>query len=373
MTRAIVIGAGPTGLAVAACLKDAGAEAIILEREETVGSSWRSHYDCLHLHTVRGRSGLPGMPFPPGTGRYPSRAEVVSYLEDYARAKGLAPQFGCAVTGVQSDGARWHVTHSGGTATGDIVVMCTGLNGTPRLPGWAGGFDGPVVHSSDYRNPAPFADSRVLVVGFGNSGGDIALDLARAGVAVALSVRGPVNILPKELLGVPITSFGRMSQLLGPRMADRLTAPILRAAIGRPEDYGLTSAAKGPAAMVAEDGRIPLIDMGVLDAIRDGSVLARPGVAAAEGREVCFADGSLATFDAVIAATGYEVDLRPLLGEACPALDHKGRPRVSGGPTAMRGLYFCSYRATSDGQLRASSMEAQAIAAHIADAAAPPA
>ena len=175
-----------------------------------------------------------------------------------------------------------------------------------------------------------------------------------------------MQILPKELFGVPITSFGMMSKLLGARMADRLTAPILRMKIGRPEDYGLVSAAKGPATMVAEDARIPLIDGGTLKAIRDGLITAKPGVAAVEGRDVCFADGTVSAFDAIIAATGYKVDLRPLLGDTCRALDHKGRPRVSGAPTGEPGLYFCSYRATSDGQLRASGIEARAIAAHLA-------
>lgn len=366
MSNAIVVGAGPTGLAVAACLMDAGISPVILEKADNVGSSWRRHYDCLRLHTVKGRSGLPGMPFSTAAGRYPDRSEVVEYLENYARAKGLAPRFGCEVTAIQSDGELWHVTHPEGEETAEAVILCTGLNGTPKLPQWAGAFTGPVLHSSEYRNPTRFKGQRVLVVGFGNSGGDIALDLARAGEAVALSVRSPVQILPKELFGVPITSFGKLSKMLGPRVADRLTAPILRAKIGRPEDYGLTSAAKGPATMVAEDGRIPLIDVGALGAIREGRITTRPGVAAVDGRDVCFADGSVVTFDAVVAATGYEVDLRPLLGEGCPALDHRGRPEVSGAPTSLPGLYFCSYRATSDGQLRASAIEARAIADHLA-------
>lgn len=371
--RAIIIGAGPTGLAVAACLKEAGVEPVILERAMSVGASWRGHYDCLRLHTVRGRSGLPGMPFPASADRYPTRAEVVTYLESYTQAKGLAPRFGCEVTEIRPEGSGWRVTHSGGTEVAEAVVMATGLNGTPRLPEWAGGFAGPVVHSSAYRNPEPFKGQRVLVVGFGNSGGDISLDLGRAGVAVALAVRGPVQILPKELFGVPITSFGTLSRLLGPRLADRLTAPILRMRVGRPEDYGLRAHEKGPATMVAEDGRIPLIDVGTLGAIREGLITVKPGVAAVEGQEVCFADGSLAEFDAIIAATGYEVNLRPLLGEECAALDHKGQPKVSGGPTACPGLYFCSYVASSQGQLRASSQEAEAIARHLSGMAAVPA
>jgi cation diffusion facilitator CzcD-associated flavoprotein CzcO len=306
------------------------------------------------------------MDFPATAGRYPDRQAVVDYLESYAAQKGLSPRFGSDVTRVNRQGDLWQVEHSGGQEQAEAVVFCTGLNGTPRLPDWAGDFAGPVIHSADYRNSAPFEGQRVLVVGFGNSGGDIALDLGRAGVAVAVSVRGPVQILPKEILGLPITSFGVMSKLLGPRLADRLTAPILRMHVGRPEDYGLVSANKGPATMVSEDGRVPLIDVGTLGAIREGLVAVRPGVAAVEGREVCFADGTVAEFDAVVAATGYTVDLRPLLGDDCHALDHKGRPKVSGGATDEPGLYFCSYRASANGQLRASGIEARAIAQHLA-------
>lgn len=366
MSKAIIIGAGPTGLAVAACLAKVGLETTLLERAAQVGSSWRSHYDSLRLHTVRGRSGLPGMEFPATSGRYPDRQAVVDYLESYAAVMGLSPRFGCEVSRVTRLGDLWQVTHSGGLEEAEAVVFCTGLNGSPRLPDWADDFDGPVVHSSDYRNPTPFAGQRVLVVGFGNSGGDIALDLGRAGTAVAMSVRGPVQILPKEILGLPITSFGLLSKLLGPRLVDRLTAPILRMHVGRPEDYGLVSADKGPATMVSEDGRVPLIDVGALGAIREGLVSVRTGVAAVEGREICFADGHVAEFDTVVAATGYEVDLRPMLGEDCRALDHHGRPRVSGAETREPGLYFCSYRASANGQLRASGIEAQAIAQHLA-------
>ena len=366
MKRAVVVGAGPAGLAAAACLKEAGVEVVLLERAATVGSSWRGHYDCLRLHTVKGRSGLPGMPFTSDAARYPSREEVIAYLDAYTSAQGLAPVFGAEVRSIRPEGDGWRVVHSMGEETAGAVVMATGLNGTPKVPDWPGVFEGQVLHSSDYRAPAPFAGQRVLVVGFGNSGGDIALDLARAGVAVTLSVRGPVQILPKELFGFPITSFGALSKLLGPRVADRLTAPLLRAVVGRPSDYGLTAYAKGPATMVAEDGRVPMIDVGALGAIREGIIAVKPGIDRLEGQEVRFADGSRAAFDTIIAATGYKVDLRPLLGPDCPALDPAGRPVVSGAATPARGLYFCSYRAASDGQLSASGREARAIAALIA-------
>lgn len=366
--KAIVVGAGPAGLASAACLKRIGAEVTILDRAARIGSSWRKHYARLQLHTTRGRSALPGLAMPQTRGRYPTKAEVIAYLEAYARFHGLHPQLGCGVQAVAPAQDGWRVTHDGGESVADIVVFATGLADAPRLPEWTSEFDGPVVHSSGYDTAAPYAGQRVLVVGFGNSGGDIALDLAEGGAQVTMSVRGPVNIVPKELFGVPITSLTLINRILGPRIADAATGPILRAVLGRPEDYGLRAAAKGPARQVAEDGRIPLIDCGTLAAIKAGQVAIKPGVTRVAGRVVRFADGSDAVFDAVIAATGYDVDLRGLLGNS-PVLDDAGRPRVSGAATGAPGLYFCSYRAAPNGQLNRMGQEAKAIAADVAAAA----
>ncbi len=350
-------------MAAGAALQDQGFAVEILERARAVGTSWRNHYDCLHLHTARGRSGLPGLAMDASVGRYPSRDAVISYLERYAAHHQLNPRFGVMVTGVKRDGDGWIVTTDNAPTRGDVVVVATGLNATPHVATWPGEFDGPILHSSAYRNPRPFAGQRVLVVGFGNSGGDVALDLAKAGVDVTLSQRGPVNILPKELFGMPITSFGLLSKLLGYKTADLLTAPIRRLVIGRPEDYGLQSTGKGPGARVIEDGRIPLIDVGTLGAIKAGQIAVKPGIARLDAKEVAFADNSRAPFDAIIAATGYNVDLRGLLGQS-PALDANGRPKVSGGGTVERGLYFCSFRVSPDGQLFATGKEALAIAAH---------
>ncbi len=357
--KVIVIGAGPAGLAVAACLKKAGAHVTILERAAKVGSRWRMHYDRLRLHTVRGRSALPMMPMPRSAGRYPSREDVVRYLEGYAEAFDLQPLFGCAVSQVERANEGWCVTHDRGEEVGDAVVFATGMAETPSLPEWVGDFTGNLVHSQGYRNASDFVDQKVLVVGFGNSGGDIALDLAKAGVDVSMSVRGPVNILPKELFGVPITSFGMMSKLLGPKLADAITAPVLRWAVGQPSDYGLVAAAKGPARQVAEDGRIPLIDMGVLGAIRAGLVAVRPAVQAVAGKKITFIDEQDGAFDAVIAATGYRTDLRNMLDDHV-ALDADGHPKVSG--VGNGGLHFMSYHAAADGQLRRIGIEAKAIA-----------
>ena len=365
--RVVVIGAGPSGLACAACVKQQGAEVEILERASQIAPAWHGHYDRLHLHTHRNRSGLPMLPLPKAMGRYPSRQDFIAYLDQYAATFGLRPHFNCAVHTVRPDNGGWQVAHAHGIDQADVVIFATGLNGTPHrpeLPGQAS-FPGPVLHSSSYRNADGFKGMAVLVVGFGNSGGDIALDLAEAGVDVTLSQRGPVNILPHDLFGIPITSMGGLRKILPYRLADALTAPILRAKIGRPESYGLQSAGKGPAAQVIEDGRVPLIDNGTLAAIRAGRIKMRPGITGINGASVGFADQTKADFAAIILATGYRTDLRKLLPDSHDALDDHGRPRLCGAPSPVKGLYFCSYKASADGQLRQTGIEAKAIAKHI--------
>lgn len=366
--RAIVIGAGPAGLACSACLKKQGIEVDLLERATEIGARWRGHYDSLHLHTSRARSALPGMKMPRNWPRYPSRDQLVTYLEDYAARFDLAPLFGADVRRIEREDGLWHVSGSMGSLRAEVVVLATGVNDRPRRPEIAGldGFSGPVLHSSSYQRPEDLPGQRVLVMGFGNSGGDIALELARAGRNVSLVVRSPVNILPKELLGIPITSFGLLTRLLPYRWADRLTMPLLKAAIGRPQDYGLTASPKGPAAQVIEDRRIPLIDMGVLAAIKAGEVTLRPAVEQFEGQVVRFADGTGRDVDAVVFATGYQIDLRPLLPGIGEVLDAAGRPLVSGGRSAAPGLYFCSFVVSANGQLRQIGLEAQAIARDVA-------
>lgn len=366
--RVAVIGAGPSGLACAACLKRQGIAAEIYERTDHIGSAWHGHYDRLHLHTSRRRSGLPHLPMPKRYGRYPSRRQMIAYLEDYASTFGLHPRLGVTVRTVQPSNDGWSVTHTEGASRADAVIFATGLNGTPHRATQPGqdSFPGPILHSSDFTNAAPFKGQRVLVVGFGNSGGDIALDLAGTAAQVTLSVRSPVNILPHELFGIPITSMGGLRKILPYRWADALTAPLLRAKIGRPEDYGLRSAAKGPAAQVIEDGRVPLIDIGTLGAIKARRITARPGIAQIDGANVIFADGTTGEFDVIILATGYRTDLQPMLPDSPEALDLQGHPKTCGAPGPVPGLYFCSYKASADGQLYQSGLEARTIVRAIA-------
>jgi cation diffusion facilitator CzcD-associated flavoprotein CzcO len=224
-------------------------------------------------------------------------------------------------------------------------------------------FAGPILHSSFYRDPTPFAGKRVLVVGYGNSGAEIGLDLAEAGIDVTLSVRSPVNIIPRELFGLPILVFPIAEQSLPPRVADMINAPLLRFAIGSIEQLGLKRSSKGPLQSIAEDGRPPLIDIGTLDAIRAGRIKLRGDVASLSRESVVFKQSPAERFDAIILATGFRPDLRPLLPDAKGVLNATGAPLVSGRATSEPGLFFCGAIVSPIGQLRQIGIEARRIAA----------
>jgi cation diffusion facilitator CzcD-associated flavoprotein CzcO len=361
---AIVIGAGPAGLACAAAMGGLGLSVAILEKADKVGSVWRRHYDRLHLHTDKAHSGLPGLPMPAGYPRYPSREQVVEYLEAYAAHFGLRPLFNSTVSAVQREGAGWRVATRRKTFRSPAVVVATGWADSPHIPSWpgAGRYAGLIGHSSTYRNAAPYAGQRVLVVGYGNSGGEIALDLAENGVDVALAVRGPVQILPRELFGLPILTWAIAQSHLPAAVADFINAPAVRFAIGSVKGLGLEIAAKGPRRMIEEDRRVPLLDVGTLAAIRRGAIQVRPGIERFTADGVVFADGRAERFDAIVLATGFRPDLRPLFPQVHGVLDETGMPVATGRATPEPGLFFCGYIPSATGQLREIGIEAQRIA-----------
>jgi cation diffusion facilitator CzcD-associated flavoprotein CzcO len=364
---AIIVGAGPAGLACAATMRAVGLSVTILEKADSVGAVWRRHYDRLHLHTDRGHSGLPGMPMPSDYPAYPSRGQMVAYLESYAARFDIRPVFNAEVSRIHRDGARWYAETAQGPIIAPAIVIATGIADAPYRPSWPGSetFSGRVIHSHEYRNPDPYTGKHVLVVGFGNSGGEIALDLANAGIDVALAVRGPVQVLPRDLLGFPILSWAILYRRLPARLVDLINAPVLRLAVGNIERLGLRRAAKGPRRMVEEDGRVPLIDIGTLAKIRDGSIGIRGGIDRFTSDSVVFTGARAEPFDAVILATGFRPDLRRLMPDVQGVFDQHGMPIVTGQVTAAPGLYFCGQITVPTGQLREIGIEAQRIAGSV--------
>lgn len=363
-----VVGGGPGGLSVAYALRAHGLRAVVLERSARVGDSWRRHYDRLHLHTTRRRSALPGLPMPRRFGRWPSRDDVVRYLEKYAEHHRLEIVTGVEVSRVERtpEGTGWLLRATGGRElTGAAVVVATGFNHTPRIPDWPGRetYTGEFLHASRYRNAKPFAGRDVLVAGVGNTGAEIAVDLVEGGASrVRLAVRTPPHIVRRSTAGWPAQYSGILVRRLPVPLVDRISRLQARIAVPDLSEHGLPRPETGLYSRVME-GAIPVQDVGLIDAVRKGAVEVVAAVKGFEEGEVLLADGERVAPDAVIAATGYERGLEGLVG-GLGVLDDRGRPVAHGArtPAGAPDLYFTGFTNPISGNLREMALDARRIA-----------
>jgi hypothetical protein len=328
-----------------------------------IASSWRGHYERVHLHTDRVHSALPFRKFPARTGRYPSREHVITYLEQYAQHCQLVPRLGERVDKVRPDGEEWVTTTTSGVYRSSNVIVASGYNSVPYMPQWAGQerFRGRILHSSEYRNGKPFRNQNVLVIGFGNSGGEIAIDLHEHGARVSVAVRGAVNIVPRDILGIPILTVSIAVSLIPARLADALVAPLLRVTVGDITKLGFRKAAVGPITQIRTTSRIPLVDIGTVRLVREGHIQILGGIRSLNGSTVTFDDGSSQQFDAIIAATGFRPGVERFLETPDSVLNAGTGSRVAG----EAGLYFCGFSVTPTGMFREIGIEARRIAHHI--------
>ncbi|MCW2972969.1 MAG: monooxygenase [Thermoleophilia bacterium] len=358
----VIIGAGAAGLAAAAELQRRDIRSVVLEASDAIGSSWATRYERLHLHTHRLLSGLPGRRVPRAAGRYPSKDAYAAYLADYAAALGLDVRLGCAATSVTpAVGATgFAVSTPAARLRARAVVVATGLYGTPLLPHWPGAEElgARLTHASAYRSGSAHAGTRVLVVGVGNTGAELATDLVEQGAAhVSVAVRTVPPISPRDIAGVPSQLFGLALSSVPPTWADGLQSGLRRLGPDlRP--YGLAPPGWG----AFGDHRPPVIDVGFVQQVRAGMLEVRPALSHFDGGDAVFADGSRARFDAVVAATGYTPGLTQLLAELPDALRGDGTP-ASG---ATHGLHFLGFTPTLRGQLLEINRGARRLARTLA-------
>ncbi|MDZ4291745.1 MAG: NAD(P)/FAD-dependent oxidoreductase [Hydrogenophaga sp.] len=367
----LVIGAGPAGLATAACLAQHGERSLVIDQAREVASSWRHHYERLHLHTVKTHSALPGLPFPDSAPRYVSREGVVDYLTRYADRHGIEPELGDSVVGIEpaATGAGWITrTASGRLIASRQVVVATGANRRPRAPALPGQghFGGRVLHSREYRNAKPFANQRVLVVGMGNTGAEIALDLVEHGVRAALSVRSPVNIVYRDVLGRPTQLSSILLSKLPPALGDAAATLLRNLSVGDLGRYGLHTADVSPLRQLREDGKTPVIDVGTVARIKRGDIQVYPGIETLLHGGVRFTDGTEHPFDTVLLATGYDPALNELFPVTPLPLDARGMPTQVVGQGDLAGVYFVGFDVRQPGGLlRAIAAQAPLVAQHI--------
>jgi cation diffusion facilitator CzcD-associated flavoprotein CzcO len=338
----------------------------VLEQASAVGASWRGRYDRLRLNSSRWFSNLPGQRHPRGTGTFPSRDQMVGYLEGYARGQGLDIQVNTRVERIDRDEDGWALRTSAGDLAAEQVIVSSGYAHTPYIPDWPGRdrYDGMLLHAAAYRNPEPFRDRDVLVVGPGCSGMEIAYDLVQGGAGrVRLAVRTPPNIIIRNPIG-PLLARGVMK--LGPRRADRFMSFVRRREIGDLSEYGLPEPEEGIFSRLLRLGVAPaIVDKEVIEAIKQRRIEIVGGVESLDEAGVGLADGSRIEPEAVIAATGYRCGLEPVVGHL-GVLNDRGVPVPPTGDEAAPGLRFIGYmpRPAHIGLMaREASRTAKAIAA----------
>jgi cation diffusion facilitator CzcD-associated flavoprotein CzcO len=330
------------------------------------------HYERLHLHTVKSLSALPGLPFPPEAPRYVPRQGVVDYLDSYAQHYNLAPVFGEAALAITAIEDRWLIRCATGREfISRHVVLATGANNVPNMPSFAeqAVFGGQILHSRDYRNATPFAGQRVLVVGMGNTGAEIALDLVEHGAHASLSVRSPINLVHRDTLGRPSQASSILLSKLPAAWGDALATLLRNLTVGDLRRWGLRTADISPLRQLREQGKTPVIDVGTLACIRRGEILVHPGIAAFTPQGLRFVDGSEHRFDSVIMATGYDAGIERLFPQQQLPLDTNGLPLAMAGQGPFAGVYFVGFDTHQPGGLlRAIAAQAERVAQSIANA-----
>ena len=367
VAEAVVCGAGAAGLAAAATLGRAGVAAIVLERSDWVGASWRARYDGLRLNTPAWMSTLPGYRASQRRfGEYPAREDWVRYLQDYTDHHRIDVRFGTAVHKVTASRGGWRVETSDDALQARFVVIATGYDHDPDLPDWPGrqGYPGELIHSSAYRNPRPYRGRDVLVVGPNVTGSEVANQLARGGAArVRVACRTVPNLVARKFFGVTVNVPGLALNHLPLRVADEVAWLMQRILFGRLDRFGLPRSPEGVATTMARRHQAPAYDDGFVEELRAGRIEIVAAVVGFDQSDVVLADGARIQPDAVIAATGYRRGLDELVGHL-GVLDSNGVPLVRGGqehPSAA-GLFFNGYRVDLSGQLRLMRIDARAIA-----------
>ena len=360
-----LIGAGAAGLGALQVLRDEGFAVDCFEQGDRVGGHWHTDYECLHLITPRDSSGFEGHPMPADYPLFPSRDQMRDYILGFAAHHGLGShiRFNTAVTSArpldQSGLSGWEVVTSDGERRAyDGVIVANGHLWDPFVPEYPGSFDGRVLHSAEYRNTGDLEGARVLVVGAGNSGCDLAVDAAQSGHETSVSVRHGLVFQPKTLYGRPRSELPLLGRLPIP-IQERITRGLIDVSVGRPERYGLPA----PATRNLHRNR-PVVNAQLLHFIHHGRVRVAPGISRFDGHDVHFTDGTVRAFDTIVFATGFKASV-PFLDPALLETEGGVPLRVAGMTLPAGGverLYFVGLAAPRGPQLPVYSAQARLVA-----------
>ncbi len=328
MLDVAVIGAGPAGLVMARRLAETNASFKVFERNGGVGGIWdidapgSPMYETAHFISSRTHSGFPGFPMPDDYPDYPSHRQLLAYIKSFAAHYDLERhiRFNTSVDkAVQNDDSTWTLNFADGTQQhARYLVAANGVTWEPNTIEWPGEFNGEIRHTVTYRNVDEMKGKRVLVVGAGNSGVDIACDASFASEQAFLSVRRGYHFLPKHIMGQPLDVFASGGPKIPYRLQQKLFSGLIRLINGDMTRYGLPK----PDHKLLESH--PIMNTQILHYLGHGDCIAKGDVERLDGDDVVFADGSREQIDLILQATGYH--------HACPFLDddvlneHDGRP-----------------------------------------------
>ncbi|MBT9524037.1 MAG: NAD(P)-binding domain-containing protein [Rhizobacter sp.] len=344
-----IVGAGSSGVALAKALKEQGVDFECFEIGSQIGGMWRyendnglsSAYRSLHIDTSRNNLGYSDFPIPDTYPDFLSHYEVMDYLEAYSERAGVLPhiRFNTRVDDVSPAGdGTWNVRlNTGEVKRYRAVLVANGHLWDPRLPEFAGHFDGLSMHSHHYRTADPFKDKHVLVVGIGNSAVDIAVDVCKSAKSTLLSTRRSAWVMPKYIMGVPIdrwSSFFMRKWHLPTRLARSLVQRLAYLAVGNQARYGV------PRPKHAIWQEHATLSQELLPYVGHGWIRIKPNVRELQGTQVAFDDGSTAPIDAIIYATGYRTSFPFIAPELFEVKDAKVALYRRMLPPHLPGLFF---------------------------------
>ncbi|KAL3506297.1 hypothetical protein ACH5RR_031679 [Cinchona calisaya] len=313
----VIVGAGPSGLAVAAGLQQQGVPFVVLERANCIASLWQNKtYDRLKLHLPRQFCELPYFPFPKEYPEYPSKNQFINYLETYAKHFKINPRFNETVQSAKYDEncGSWRIKTVDTSDYSEIEYICswlvaaTGENAEKVVPEFEGlqDFSGQVMHACDYKSGKAYDGKRVLVVGCGNSGMEISLDLCNYNAIPSMVIRSSVHVLPREILGISTFQLSvSLMKWLPIWLVDKIFVSIARLLMGNIEKYGVKRPSTGPLQLKNTLGKTPVLDIGTLNKIRSGMIKVVPGIKKFSRDGVELENGEFLEIDSVILATGY--------------------------------------------------------------------
>lgn len=367
-TNTIIVGASISGLASAACLQKHGIEYLIIEKTNSVGTPWRNHYRRLHLHTNKRISNLPFKKFASAVPRYPSRQQVVDYLDDYQKEYMVDPIFNTEAARIARGPGGWITETNNGVFKSKYVIIATGAFARPKAVQFKGmeTFPGQIVHSCDYKAGRDYNGQKVLVVGFGNSACEIAIDLYEQGANPSMAVRSPVNVIPRDVFGMPILELSLAMRALPARFADTVNAPLLRLLVGDITKLGLKKLSYGPLEQIQKTATIPLLDIGTLKHIREGHIRIYDDIDHIQGGTVHFSSGKKEEFDAIVAGIGYYSGNADFIDVDPSRFEDLKQPVSKQKYFGKDGLYFCGFWIAPTGQIREIGLDARKIARDIA-------